>query len=83
MEFCLGFDFPWAPHHWFPLGIYGGAPKHDMHHMKPMTNFQPLFNTWDHLLGTYSPPLAAGGVKSNEYLDHEHRIREERIKKYL
>lgn len=77
-----GFDFPWAAHHWFPFGIYGGAPKHDMHHYKPLTNFQPYFNTWDKLFGTWCPPMSAGGFKSEKLLNFEAKKREERKKNF-
>ncbi|ELT89651.1 hypothetical protein CAPTEDRAFT_1819 [Capitella teleta] len=53
IEDHIGYDFPWAPHR-FGIGFWGGAIKHDMHHQKPLTNFQPHFNTWDRLFGTYS-----------------------------
>ena len=79
----VGFDFPWAPHHWFPFGVYGGAPKHDMHHYKPLTNFQPYFNTWDKLMGTWCPPMAAGGFKSKQLLDFEEKKRMERQTKFF
>jgi len=83
VESHIGFDFPWAPHHWFPFGVYGGAPKHDMHHYKPLTNFQPYFNTWDKLMGTWCPPMAAGGMKSKQLLEFEEKKRMERQTKFF
>jgi len=62
----IGFDFPFALHNLDPFNNFGGPPKHDMHHQKPLTNFQPFFNHWDWLMGTYWPPArsrAAGGAK--------------------
>jgi len=44
-----GYDFPWAAHNWCPL--YGGAPKHDFHHMRPMSNFEPWLTHLDTLFG--------------------------------
>ncbi|XP_072882902.1 cholesterol 25-hydroxylase-like protein [Hemitrygon akajei] len=49
-----GYDFPWSTHRLVPFGLYGGAPHHDLHHMKFKTNYAPYFTHWDRLLGTYS-----------------------------
>jgi len=49
IEVHLGYDFPWAAHNW--CFLYGGAPKHDLHHMRPMTNFAPWLNWLDKLMG--------------------------------
>ncbi|XP_078422097.1 cholesterol 25-hydroxylase-like protein [Cetorhinus maximus] len=49
-----GYDFPWSTHRLVPFGLYGGAPHHDLHHMKFKTNYAPYFTHWDKLLGTYS-----------------------------
>ncbi|XP_076465662.1 cholesterol 25-hydroxylase-like protein [Babylonia areolata] len=76
VEDHLGFDFPYLLHNWSPFGIFGGAPKHDMHHQKPLTNMQPFFNHFDRLFGTYCPPMSAGGVKSKALLDWERRHEE-------
>uniref|UniRef100_A0AAY4ELR8 Fatty acid hydroxylase domain-containing protein n=1 Tax=Denticeps clupeoides TaxID=299321 RepID=A0AAY4ELR8_9TELE len=54
-----GYDFPWAMHNLVPFGLWGGAPKHDVHHQKPGTNFAPFFSHWDWLGGTsFSPTLS-------------------------
>lgn len=75
VEAHIGYDFPWCPHNWDFTGLWGGAPKHDMHHMKPLTNFSPFFNHWDKLMGTYWPTLQAGGIKSPEYIALEEKKR--------
>jgi len=49
IEVHCGYDLPWAAHHWIPL--YGGAPSHDLHHNRPLTNFGPWLNLWDRVLG--------------------------------
>ena len=49
IEVHLGYDFPWAAHNWIP--IYGGAPSHDMHHMRPLSNFEPWLNYLDNFMG--------------------------------
>jgi cholesterol 25-hydroxylase len=49
IEVHCGYKFPWAAHNWIPL--YGGAPKHDMHHMRPLSNFEPWLDHLDRLLG--------------------------------
>uniref|UniRef100_W5MEI6 Fatty acid hydroxylase domain-containing protein n=1 Tax=Lepisosteus oculatus TaxID=7918 RepID=W5MEI6_LEPOC len=49
-----GYDFPWSLHNWIPFGLWGGSVKHDTHHQKPMTNFEPFFSHWDWLCGTHS-----------------------------
>lgn len=51
IEVHCGYDFPWALHNWCP--IYGGAPKHDLHHARPMSNFEPWLNYLDKLCGRY------------------------------
>ncbi|KAM4038466.1 cholesterol 25-hydroxylase-like protein 1, member 1 [Anomaloglossus baeobatrachus] len=48
----IGYNFPWSLHRIFPLGLYGGALAHDMHHQKPGTNFAPFFRHWDLICGT-------------------------------
>uniref|UniRef100_A0A4W3JSU6 Cholesterol 25-hydroxylase n=1 Tax=Callorhinchus milii TaxID=7868 RepID=A0A4W3JSU6_CALMI len=54
-----GYDFPWSTHRLVPFGLYGGAPHHDLHHMKFKANYAPYFTHWDKLLGTWSAPLDA------------------------
>ncbi|XP_064609931.1 cholesterol 25-hydroxylase-like protein 1, member 2 [Liolophura sinensis] len=71
-----GFDFPFAINNWFPFGLVGGAPKHDMHHLKPWTNFQPFFNHFDRYFGTHCPFMMAGGKKSKALIEYEQRNRE-------
>jgi len=53
-----------------------------MHHYKPMTNFQPFFNTWDKLFNTWCPAMGAGGFKSQALLDYEQMKRDERKKRF-
>ncbi|KAK6189123.1 hypothetical protein SNE40_005161 [Patella caerulea] len=76
VEGHIGFDFPWLLNHWIPYGFFGGSPKHDMHHQKPMTNYQPFFNHLDKMFGSFCPPMSAGGVKSKALQDYERRHRE-------
>jgi cholesterol 25-hydroxylase len=45
-----GYDFPWSLHNWLPF--YGGALHHDMHHLRPRTNYEPFFTYLDWLAGT-------------------------------
>ena len=76
VEAHIGFDFPFLLHRVVPLGLFGGSPKHDMHHQKPLTNFQPFFNHFDRLLGFYCPPMSAGGIKSKALQDWERKYKE-------
>lgn len=76
VEAHIGFDFPFCLHNWFPFGAIGGAPKHDMHHLKPMTNFEPFFNHWDRIFNSYCPAMQAGGVKPNSLLEYERKQKE-------
>uniref|UniRef100_A0A914WPM9 Fatty acid hydroxylase domain-containing protein n=1 Tax=Plectus sambesii TaxID=2011161 RepID=A0A914WPM9_9BILA len=48
-EVHTGYDFPFALHHFIP--IYSGAPAHDMHHMRPLTCFEPWLNYLDRIFG--------------------------------
>ena len=68
-----GYDLPIDFNNMLPICsyFYGGARKHDMHHMKPFTNFQPFFSTWDRLLGDECPGLSAGNTKSKELIEWE------------
>lgn len=50
-EVHIGYDFPFMLHRFIPF--YAGAPAHDMHHVRPLTCFQPWFNYWDKLFGYY------------------------------
>lgn len=49
IEVHCGFNMPWAAHHWLPL--YGGAPAHDLHHARPLTNFEPWLTHLDKMMG--------------------------------
>ncbi|XP_002732803.1 cholesterol 25-hydroxylase-like protein 1, member 2 [Saccoglossus kowalevskii] len=66
IEAHIGFDFPWSLHHWCPFGLWGGAPKHDMHHQRPQSNYQPFFTHFDRLFGTSTSFRYAGGVIENK-----------------
>lgn len=76
VEAHIGYDFPFTLNNIVPFGIFGGAPKHDMHHLKPLTSFSPFFNHWDKLFGLHCPPMKAGGVKPQALLDYERQQRE-------
>ncbi|XP_067101116.1 cholesterol 25-hydroxylase-like protein [Osmerus mordax] len=52
VEDHCGYDLPWATHRLVPFGFYGGAPHHDLHHLKFRSNFAPYFTHWDRLFGT-------------------------------
>lgn len=52
VEDHCGYDLPWATHRLVPLGLYGGARHHDLHHLKSKCNFAPYFTHWDQLVGT-------------------------------
>ncbi|KAL2078347.1 hypothetical protein ACEWY4_026032 [Coilia grayii] len=52
VEDHCGYDFPWATHRLVPFGLYGGAPHHDLHHLKFKSNYAPYFTHWDRLFGT-------------------------------
>ncbi|XP_061490328.1 cholesterol 25-hydroxylase [Rhineura floridana] len=49
-----GYDLPWSTHRLVPLGLYGGAPHHDLHHLKFRFNYAPYFTHCDWLFGTLS-----------------------------
>jgi len=49
IEVHCGYDLPWAAHNFIPF--YGGAPSHDLHHNRPLTNFGPWITFWDKLMG--------------------------------
>jgi cholesterol 25-hydroxylase len=51
-----GHDVWWAPHHWLPFSMGGGATPHLPHHMYPAKNFGFVLLVWDHLFGTYAAP---------------------------
>lgn len=52
VEDHCGYDLLWATHRLVPLGLYGGARHHDLHHLKSKCNFAPYFTHWDRLAGT-------------------------------
>ncbi|XP_035469710.1 cholesterol 25-hydroxylase-like protein [Scophthalmus maximus] len=52
VEDHCGYDLPWATHRLVPLGLYGGARHHDLHHLKSNVNYAPYFTHWDRLAGT-------------------------------
>lgn len=64
-----GYDLPMLPHHWLPF--WGGSIHHDMHHHKPLTNFQPFFTWWDRLFGSFCPGKRAGGYKPETLVEWE------------
>uniref|UniRef100_A0A8C8AFK8 Cholesterol 25-hydroxylase n=1 Tax=Otus sunia TaxID=257818 RepID=A0A8C8AFK8_9STRI len=49
-----GYDLPWSTHRLVPFGLYGGAPHHDLHHLKFKSNYAPYFTHWDKLFGTFT-----------------------------
>ncbi|KAM4525386.1 cholesterol 25-hydroxylase-like protein [Odontesthes bonariensis] len=55
VEDHCGYDLPWATHRLVPLGLYGGARHHDLHHLKSKYNYAPYFTHWDRLAGTLYP----------------------------
>lgn len=69
----IGYDLPLSPHHWLPF--WGGSIKHDMHHQRPLTNFQPFFNWFDRLFGTECPGQGAAGYRPPSLIDWENRRR--------
>uniref|UniRef100_A0A6J0SDB4 Cholesterol 25-hydroxylase n=1 Tax=Pogona vitticeps TaxID=103695 RepID=A0A6J0SDB4_9SAUR len=54
VEDHCGYDLPWSTHKLVPWGLYGGAPHHDLHHLKFRFNYAPYFTHWDRLFGTLS-----------------------------
>ncbi|XP_028914788.1 cholesterol 25-hydroxylase [Ornithorhynchus anatinus] len=58
-----GYDFPWSTHRLVPFGLYGGAPHHDVHHLKFKCNYAPYFTHWDWLFGTLASPHPKGTGK--------------------
>ena len=75
----IGYDLPFLPHHWFPF--WGGSIKHDMHHQKPLTNFEPFFTWWDRLFGYECPGQLGGGYKPKSLLDWEKRRKKQQTEK--
>ncbi|XP_043938999.1 cholesterol 25-hydroxylase-like protein [Protopterus annectens] len=52
IENHCGYNFPWATHRLVPLGMFGGAPFHDLHHWRLKCNYAPYFTHWDRLFNT-------------------------------
>jgi len=50
-EVHTGYDFPFMLHRFVPF--YAGAPAHDMHHMRPLSCFQPWLNYLDRIFDYY------------------------------
>lgn len=57
-----GYDLPWSTHRLVPFGLYGGAPHHDLHHLKFKFNYAPYFTHWDRLFGTLSHAVGEQGA---------------------
>ncbi|XP_055874280.1 cholesterol 25-hydroxylase-like protein 1, member 2 [Biomphalaria glabrata] len=76
VEAHIGFDFPFLLHNLDPTGNFGGPTKHDMHHLKPHTNYQPFFNHWDRLFGTYCPPVKGCAVRNKTLQDNKRHTRQ-------
>ncbi|CAJ0953476.1 unnamed protein product, partial [Mesorhabditis belari] len=67
-EVHLGYDFPFALHRF--LFFYSGAPAHDMHHLRPLTCFEPWLNYLDKLMGyhiTYEDLKKMAQEKSKKF----------------
>ena len=69
----IGYDLPLSLHHWAPF--WGGSIKHDMHHQRPLTNFQPFFNWFDRLFGTECPGQGASGYRPPTLVNWERKHR--------
>ncbi|XP_068455276.1 cholesterol 25-hydroxylase-like protein [Clinocottus analis] len=52
VEDHCGYELPWAAGRLVPLGLYGGARHHDLHHLQSSCNYAPYFTHWDRLAGT-------------------------------
>uniref|UniRef100_A0A7E4ZYU8 Fatty acid hydroxylase domain-containing protein n=1 Tax=Panagrellus redivivus TaxID=6233 RepID=A0A7E4ZYU8_PANRE len=67
-EVHTGYDFPFFLHRFLPF--YSGAPAHDMHHMRPLTCYEPWFNYLDRIFGhhiSYSDLKKMGAEKAKRY----------------
>uniref|UniRef100_A0A8D0C8D9 Cholesterol 25-hydroxylase n=1 Tax=Salvator merianae TaxID=96440 RepID=A0A8D0C8D9_SALMN len=64
-----GYDLPWSTHRLIPFGLYGGAPHHDLHHLRFKVNYAPFFTHWDHLFGTFSHSLVGSGASEKPSKD--------------
>lgn len=47
----MGYDFPFLLHRFIPF--YSGAPAHDMHHLRPLSCFEPWLNYLDRIFGIF------------------------------
>jgi cholesterol 25-hydroxylase len=72
-----GYDLSGLPQRWVPF--WGGSTKHHMHHLRPLTNYEPYFNWIDRLVGNECPGIWAGGYRSKELVDWEKR----NLRRYL
>lgn len=70
------------PHRYF--SFYSGAPAHDMHHLRPLTCFEPWFNYLDKIMGNTSPPLEVVFWNLGYNITYEDlkRMAEEKSKRY-
>uniref|UniRef100_A0A1I8G0G7 ANK_REP_REGION domain-containing protein n=1 Tax=Macrostomum lignano TaxID=282301 RepID=A0A1I8G0G7_9PLAT len=82
VEAHSGLDIWFSLSTFVPFGLYGGSRKHDMHHMKPLTNFQPYLSTWDRFFDWDCPGMKGGGVKPEELLAWEQRNKRKRMSKH-
>jgi len=73
VEAHIGYDLPLTLHRWAPF--WGGSVKHDMHHQRPLTNFQPFFTWFDRLFGTECPGQCASGYRPPTLIDWERKLR--------
>ena len=51
VEAHSGYDFPFSFQNWIPF--FGGSRHHDLHHVRPKSNYFPLLTWADKLFGTY------------------------------
>ncbi|PAV80914.1 hypothetical protein WR25_06908 isoform C [Diploscapter pachys] len=81
-EVHTGYDLPFMPHRYF--SFYSGAPAHDMHHLRPLTCFEPWFNYLDKMMGNTSPPLEVVFWNLGYNITYEDlkRMAEEKSKRY-
>ncbi|XP_029383694.1 cholesterol 25-hydroxylase-like protein [Echeneis naucrates] len=69
VEDHCGYDLPWATHRLVPLGLYGGAHHHDLHHLMSNCNYAPYFTHWDRLAGTLRTEPRGRRPKTNGTID--------------
>jgi len=73
VEAHVGYDLPLSLHRWLPC--WGGSVKHDMHHQRPLTNYQPFFTWFDRLFDSECPGQRAAGYRPPTLVDWETRQR--------